>query len=160
MERTLSIQTTLVMKFVLPAVWIPGFGYATYVLWGEPANARSSTVHSAAGAIAERWLFLIAFLVGSGILLWVAKVLRRVVLSEAGLRVSDYFTEVLVPFDAVRAVSQNKLILWGMVRLDLVRDCGLGRTVQFFPRGGSRWAFWREDEVVSELRKRAGLLSR
>lgn len=154
--RTLSHRATFVFKFLLPAVWIPGFGYGTWQIWTEPGEVVLNGVKGGATA-ADQWLFLGVFLAGTSLLLWLAIRLKRVRLVEDGLEISNYFTTVRVPFRNISAVRQRRFWSPRTITVQFRIDTPLGSAATFLPQGGSRLLFWREDELVNELRTYAGL---
>jgi hypothetical protein len=155
MKRTLSHPMTPLMKFILPLFWIAGFGYGTLMLWLHPRTVEFNGVRGGAPS-GFPWLFLLAFAGGTFALISFALPLKRVVLTEQGLYVSNYRTEIVIPFNIIEAVRQRRLFGGGIIQLDLRRDLGLGTVVKFMPPA-RRLAFWKEDEIVAELRERAGL---
>lgn len=157
MERTLSAGTTFLFKYLFPVVWIGGFGMGTLELWFHPEDVVFNGVRGAASR-GDQWWFLAAWVVGSAFLLWMAFPLKRVRLTEQGLHVSNYRTEILIPFGAIARVEQNRWINVRPVTVHLRHDSPFGRRITFMPAGRRRFTFWREDEIVDELRHRAGLV--
>ena len=161
MQRTLSVRHTALLKFVLPPIWIGVVGYG---VWQLSSNPEMVLVDREAGAatIALRWL-LLALVAASLLVLFAFVVpLKRVRLAPDGLLVSNYLREITVPFRAIARVRQNWLPTFRLVALDLRTDTTLGRRVIFMPAATQRMAFWRadywrEDALVDELRRFAGL---
>ena len=156
MERTLSAPMTPIVKFIVPPIWMAGFGYGTYELWKNPADVVFNGIKGAATPT-DQWLFLGAFLFGALMLTKYCVPLKRVVLTPDGLRVSNFHSDIFVPFPAIEQVSQGRWIGNRVVTVRLRADTGFGDQITFLPSTASRLAFWREDEVVLELRERAGL---
>jgi hypothetical protein len=160
MQRTLSAGHTALLNFVLPPIWIAVVGYAIWQLWSNPGAVLEGDV--GAGAVVLRWL-LLALVAASLLVLFAFVVpLKRVQLTPDGLRVSNYRREVTVPFRAIARVRQNWLPTFRLVTLELRTDAGRSRRVIFMPAGPQRMAFWRpdywrEDDLVGELRTLAGL---
>jgi hypothetical protein len=154
MKRTLSAPATPVIKFVVPLVGVPFLGYFTYLLWRYPATFVHNDLHRGA-TLADQLLFTSVAGVIVSFVLPLAVLVRRVILTDDGLRVSNYLREVTIPFGAILAVSQWRIV-GGLVRITLSQDFGIGTTVSFLP-SARRLAFWREDEIVDELRERAGI---
>lgn len=161
MERTLSVRHTGLLKFVLPPVWVSIVGYAGWRLLLRPETVLVDYDAGAATA-ALKWI-LLALLVLSLLVLFAFVVpLKRVRLAPDGLRISNYVREITVPFDAIGRVRQNWLPTFRLITLDLRTGTPLGRRVIFRPAVPQRMAFWRreywrEDALVSELRRLAGL---
>lgn len=157
MERTLSAGTTFLFKYLFPVVWIGGFGAGTLQLWLHPEDVVFNGVRGAASS-GDQWMFLAAWVLGSAFILWMALPLKSVRLTDQGLRVSNYRREIAIPFGAIERVSQSRWINVRPVTVHLRHDSPFGRRVTFIPAGRRRFAFWREDEIVDELRHRAGLV--
>jgi hypothetical protein len=160
-QRTLSVPHTFLLKFVLPPLWIGGFGYGTWQLWLHPGDVLFDR-ETGAATPALQWLFLVLFAVGILVLLAFVVPLKRVRLEPDGLRVSNYFREITVPFSNIERVRQNWLPTYRLITLDLRTETPLGGRVIFMPAGPLRLAFWRagywrEDEMVAELRALAGI---
>jgi hypothetical protein len=154
-ERTLSAPSTPLLKFVLPPVWTAIFGYGTFQLWTNPAEVVYNGVRGAATP-ATQWLFLGAFVVGVLYLAWWCLPLKQVVLAGNSLRISNFRSEVVVPLEAVERVTQSRL-LGRLVTLRLRTDTAFGDRITFLPNTRPGLLFWREDELMGELRELAGI---
>lgn len=160
MQRTLSARHTVLLKFVLPPIWIGIAGYGLWQLWSNPETVLVDR-EGGAGTLL-RWL-LLALVAASLLVLFAFVVpLKRVRLASGGLLVSNYRSEITVPFHAIARVRQKWLPTFRLITLDLRPDTGRGRQVIFVPAGPQRMAFWRadysqEDDIVGELRRLAGL---
>lgn len=114
------------------------------------------------GTAALKWIFLALLAAGLVVLFAFVVPLKRVRLTPDGLRISNYIREITVPFSAIAAVRQNWLPTFRLITIDLRTETPLGRRMIFMPAGTQRGAFWRaeyrrEDALVSELRRLAGL---
>ena len=156
MERTLSSGFTPLLKFVFPVAWSGGFGYGTLTLFTHPGDVVYNGVQGSAPPDAK-WLFLAMWLLGTAVLGWLAARLRRVRMDAEGLTVSNYRAEVYVPFAAIARVTQSRWVNARPVTIEFRHETPLGRRAKFIPAARGRFAFWREDEIVAELRGRAGL---
>jgi hypothetical protein len=156
MDRTISAPATPFLKFLLPPVWILVFGWFTYGIWTHPETVVLNGVKGAATR-ADQWLFLFAFCVGTLIILYYVVPLKRVILTEAGLRISNYHEQILVPFDMIQRVSQSRWIGGRTITIVFRTDTRLGDAIRFAPSTQARLAFWRDDEIVTELRHLARL---
>ena len=162
MQRTLSSRYTALLKFVLPPIWIALVGYAGWQLWADMDVLLEGD--AGAAVLAVRWLLLALIAASLVVLFAFVLPLKRVHLTQDGLRISNYRREVTVPFRAIARVRQNWLPTFRLVMLELRADAELGRRVIFLPAGAPRMAFWRadywrEDDLVSELRRLAGLMT-
>jgi hypothetical protein len=132
MDRTVSSIMTFFLKFLLPPLWIGGFGI------GILQNDVDLQV-------------MLYWIVGSTFLLWSSVPLKRVVLRADGLSVSNYRREILIPFGAIERVTQNRWSGGRPVTIYLRSETPFGRRIRFMPAGW-RLALWQEDEVVKEIR--------
>jgi hypothetical protein len=162
MQRTVSIRHTALLKFVLTPIWII---IVVYAAWQLLSNPEAVLVDRESGsAMAARWLLLALLAVSLVVLVAFVVPLKRVQLEAEGLRVSNYIREITVPFGDIARVRQNWLPTFRVVTLNLRTDTPLGRRVIFMPAGPQRMApwrsdYWREDDLVAELRRLAGLTS-
>lgn len=159
-DRTLSIRQTGLLKFVLPVVWVALAAYAVWRLWTRPEEVLAD---AGLGQAALKWIFLALLAAGLVVLFAFVVPLKRVQLTPDGLRISNYIREITVPFSAIATVRQNWLPTFRLITIDLRTETPLGRRVIFMPAGTQRGAFWRaeyrrEDALVTELRRLAGLI--
>jgi len=159
-ERTLSARHTPLVKFVLPPLWLAIVGYATWQLSSNP-DALSFDPRGAAAPVVRG--VLLALILASLVVLAAFVVpLKHVRLGPNGLRVSSYGREVAIPFSAIGSVRQGWLPTFRLITIDLRSDAARARRVIFMPAGPCRWAiwradYWREDEIVQELRRRSAV---
>lgn len=154
MNRTLSTVGTALYKFIFAPVWIMGFGWGTYDMWVHPETVEFNGVK---GAITrnDQWLFLAAFVLGTVMVLYFTLPLKRVILTSQGLKVSNYRDEILIPFTAIEAVEQSHWLRARAITVHLRTDTSFGQHITFMPATRTRLAFWRDDEIVAELRQLA-----
>jgi hypothetical protein len=151
MPRTISSQSTPVLKFVLPPLCAVLFGVAAYALWSDGTGVAFRALR-AAMPVLHQWLLLAVLAMLAGSVFGTCPRLKRVQLTDAGLRVSNYFAETDIPFRAIERISQNR---WHHVRpvtVWLRTDSIFGDRITFVPAPRPRLAFWREDEIVADLR--------
>lgn len=152
MLEIISSRLTPVVKFVFPTVWLVLGGGVIATMWigglldrqGAPPPEFVRSVATAA------WLF------GLVIGLRESSRLKRVRMDETNLYVSDYRYEAAIPFTSVEKVQQFRWLSNRPVVLRLKAPCAFGDEIYFVPRGRPL-AFWQEDSIVAELRRRAGL---
>jgi hypothetical protein len=128
------------MKYVFPVVWISGFGSATIV---TPAPQN-------------KIVFLVAWSLGTTLILWANADLKRVRIDERQLHVSNYSREICVPFSAITDVKQNRWINSRPITIYFRDATQFGDRVTFMPK--QRIQFWSVDPVVNELKRLAGLV--
>jgi hypothetical protein len=140
-----SSSLTFFYKFVFTTVWSGGFGVGTLMMF---LSGRPDT-HEA------RWVFATAWAIGTAFIWSICARLKRVELDDRTLRISNYRNEIAVPVTQVAGVRQNRLINLRPVTVTFKDETRFGRSVTFIPRTSFR--FFSEDEVVTKLRKLAGV---
>jgi len=154
MDRTISSSITFLFKYIFPVVWVSGFGFGALKLLFQPQDVIFNGVPGAATP-ADQLFVLVMWGFGSAFVLWVTVPLKRVCLKANGLSVSNYRREILIPFGAIERVSQNVLFSGRHVTIYFRYETPFGRRIKFIPAGFGKLAFWKEDDVVKELRRHA-----
>ena len=149
LDGTLSSSMTIFYKYVFLPIWSGGFGYGTFLLFEHPETVTFNRVRGGAPHGIE-WLFLGAWVLGTGLLSLFALRLRSVRVSGDILYLGSFAREVEVHR---RQVLRAELVPWLMpavVRLMYITPEGLERTVWFMPR--FRWLSGQiDDNLVSNL---------
>jgi hypothetical protein len=122
-RRELSSLTTPLVKFIIPGVWIMGFGFAFF------DYARDAT-HS----IEMKWVWLLVWLLGSGLVIRVGAGMLRVHLERDTIHVSNYFREIVIPFAEIGEVTGNRWTDSHLVTIHLLHSTEFGDAVTFIPR--------------------------
>jgi hypothetical protein len=138
-KRELSSSLTRIWKFYVPAFWssIMGVGVLTIV-------AR-------AGVEPLTGMFLIIWLVTSAVLFWIAFRLKQVSIDDRWLYVSNYRTEIQIPFSGIDKVTQTFLTNPKMVTIILSSPSAFGSKITFAPKVRFLDPL-RSHPVVDELR--------
>lgn len=145
MPRELSSSLTFVYKVLFPAIWIPGFGLGAWLTWQQ--------------RVPEFPLFLLAWIVGSAVILALCLPLKRVSADADQLQVSNFLREISLPLRDVVDVTENRWINIHPVTIHLRDERGVAHRVTFMPT--TRWfAFWSSHPVVAELRAMAAAARR
>lgn len=144
-ERTLSSGWTPWMKFIVPVVWILGFGSGSAALWSVAAK----------DAIPALLGFFAAWIAGTAFILWATVGLKRIRADDRQLYVSNYRREISVPFGAIADVKQNRWLSTKPITIHFKDRTEFGDQVTFMPK--QRFKFWSDGPTVGELRKLAGL---
>jgi hypothetical protein len=150
MRADISSRTTFVYKFIFPAIWIPLFGFVAYIALNA---GRSGTGDRTVGIIMAT-----AWLVVSALLLRLVLSLMRVQLRDGRIYASNYRREIEIVPGEIERVTQN---IWMNVRpitLHLRHETSFGRRIRFLPPSRVIFTFWKEDPIVDQLRRFAGLL--
>jgi len=143
----LSSDLTFVYKFVFPTVWLLGFSCATALLLTRP-NERGLAIP-----------FGIATIVGA-LLFWKACFpLKLVTAYREGIRVSNFFREVVIPYEQISDVHEYKWLNTRLTTIGLKRDTPFGQEIKFQPYIHFTLLLWRDHPAVVELRKRMQSLS-
>jgi hypothetical protein len=102
----------------------------------------------------EGWRFLVLGLLGAA-LLWALGVRLKVVRIEQGhLIISNYRSEISVPFSEISDVAENRLINIHPVRIYFRHKTKFGNSIVFMPTT-MLWTFARHP-VVAELKRLSG----
>jgi hypothetical protein len=140
----LSSRMTFFMKVVFPSVWIAGFGAATALLWAQPGTPDTT-----------KRQFLLAAVVGSVLILWSCARLKRVYADDNCLHISNFQTEITVPFGMIAEVTENGWINIHPVTIHLRERTPFGRRITFMPKSRLTFAPWGAHPVVTELKELA-----
>ena len=135
------------MKFVVPVVWIGGFGFGTALLFR--AGARFGDRPPPPEEM--KWLFLAGLLVGSIVMYWWCMRLMRVVMTDRELRISNYRREIVVPLSDVDEVTENRWVNIHPVTVQFVRRTDFGHRIVFMPKARP-FALFSSHPIVAELR--------
>jgi hypothetical protein len=138
-----SSRLTFFAKFVLPTIWIVGFGAGTATIW---------TIDG--GPPERKFAFLAAFLAGV-IMFWMFCIpLKRVRVQDGNLYISDFRNEISVPLSSVAEVTENRWVNIHPITIHLRTETPFGNKIVFMPkrRLASGWA---SHPVVNELRQMA-----
>jgi hypothetical protein len=94
-------------------------------------------------------IFPVAWILGSIFLLWFSLRLRRVLIKDSALYVSDYFRGFVVPISTISRVTQSFLMHPPTITIHLKHMTPAGNKIVFIPCG-PRYYF-SENLIVSEL---------
>ena len=142
-ERQLSSRWTFCYKFVFPTLWVGGFACATLLMFARPDNL--------VGSGDARWVFLFVTLVGSGVIYWACGRLKRVILADSTLAISNYRETIEVPLRDVESVSASLLISPELIWLRFRRPTAFGQKLVFMPSVRFSFGFSRHP-LAAELR--------
>lgn len=145
--RTLSSAQTLLLKAVLPPVWILGFGAAVLGIWSGRVRLEGPTESLSL----MRWLFLFMWAFGAGFIYWAGARLKRVQLDGATLLVSNYRDTIRIPLRDIAEITENRWLSLHPVTLHLRRPSEFGQEIVFMPRVRP-FGLWFSHPVVGELR--------
>lgn len=149
MRRPLSSEFTILLKFIFPTIWIPGFGLvALSTFWGGwRMNGGKSLPPEM-----MKWYFLVMWLLGSSLIWFTVMRLKRVRVDDQTLYVSNYFKEIQVPLAHVIEVAEYTWINPQMVTVTLSQPTPFGRRIGFMPteRIFERWRS-TPNPVIKEL---------
>jgi hypothetical protein len=145
--KTISSAYTFWIKFVYPTLWIPGFGFGTFILWSGLAHGKNG------GAPPEviKDLFAIIWVTGTAFFLWLGIQLKRVRIDAQNLYVSQWFREITVPIREISNVTENRWINLHPVTIHFKKVTACGRSVMFMPT--IRLALWSAHPIVAELQR-------
>jgi hypothetical protein len=133
-----------VFKVFLPLVWIGGFGIGTLLMWVVPAE------HPEDVPVLE---FTVAWIVGSVLLIWLARRLKAVWLDGEWLWVSNLRRRVPISLHDVELVEEVRWLNIHPIILYLRRKTELGDRIAFIP--SSLGMPFASHPLVKELRRLA-----
>ncbi len=141
MER-LSSLLTFFYKFIFPTLWLGGFGLGTVLLVIDPPRDGPHPLMFAAalvfGAIVfYRWGFS----------------LKKVMVTENGLLVSNYRHEMFVAYEQISSVRENKLISIRPITVQVRSATAFGSSFVFMPY--TAFVLFRDHPAATRLRERA-----
>ncbi len=139
MRRRLSSLQTVLMKIIFPALWIPGWGFVTLMMFLSGVN------HG------DPFAFLFAWLVGSALILWSSIGLKEVSVDDHFLYVSNYLKEISIPLSDIYDVTENVWINIHPVTIHLKSPSEFGNKITFMPKTRF-FAFFSSHPVVRELK--------
>ena len=146
--RTISSALTLFFKWIVP-LWIAVFGAATLMAWGGLFDGSEA---QAVGYV--RVIFLAVWLLGLFSILWICVPLKRVRIDAGKLYISNYFTEITVPFTAVREITENRWVNINPVTIHLASHTVFGDRIRFMPTSRA-FVMFSSHPIVTELRQQA-----
>jgi len=151
-ELAISSRWTPICKYVIPAALGALIVYGDHAVWIAHHSAIRNTLKGILSV--EAWPLLVALSVAvMALVLWVAIPLKRVVLTSAGLRVSNYLMEIFVPLSEVSVVDH---LGWSPPRRATIRfriRTGFGHSVTVIPPLQMTFGSRVESEVLEKLRR-------
>jgi hypothetical protein len=145
MNDELSSRATLIVKRVLPVIWIFISLMVLFVI------SRSPRTNGAALG-AELLPPLVLLTVAGVVNFWIAAPLCRIQMRDGRLFASNFRREIeLAPSDIER-VTQNVWINIRTITIHLRERSALGKRIRFMPPSRVILRFWVEDPVVDQLR--------
>jgi hypothetical protein len=138
----LSSRLTYFYKFILPTVWLGGFGLAAVLLVMNPPPRGPSPL-----IFVGLWVF------GAALVIRLGFPLKKVTATDRGLLVSNYRREVLVPYDQIAGVRENKFMNIRPITVELRSAGELGRRFVFMPFRA--FVVFADHPAATALRQRA-----
>jgi len=143
----LSSELTFIYKFVFPSVWLFGFSSATALLLMRP-NERGLAIP-----------FGIATILGALLFSKACFPLKLVTACREGIRVSNFFREVVIPYEEISSIQEHKWLNTRVTTIWLKTDTAFGQVIRFQPYTHFTLLFWRDHPAVVELRRRVQSVS-
>ena len=123
METRLHSYETYLFKFILPIMGIPWNGIRSFRVILSPGENNPTIIGLAIAA----WCVMLALSV------WYAVRLKTVFMTQNGLRIRGYVTELEISFSDVASVRHNWF--WKNATLELKTSAAFGAKILFIPRG-------------------------
>jgi hypothetical protein len=147
MNRQLSSRMTFFYKVVFPTIWIGGFASGSALMFLSP-DAWNLNPHLRK----VRWIFLLALIVGAGLIYWSCIRMKKVWLGQNSLIISNYLREITVPLQQVERVSGSILMSPELVWVHFRRATAFGNRIIFMPKLRLLSGF-SQHPVVDDLRQ-------
>ncbi len=80
-----------------------------------------------------KWIFLGAWCLGTGFLLWGCVGLKRVRIDAKNLYISNYLRELIVPFSNIAKVTENQRVNIHPVTIHFRTPTEFGNRIKFMP---------------------------
>lgn len=159
MRRRLSSRTTLFWALIFPLVWSTGFGIGTLALFLIHKLPPPPPGKAPMPLPVLRGLFLIGWLIGTAVNLWLIRNLKQVFRDDGALYVSSVVSgsEVAVPESEVarvRVISGFHVGGKHPVVVELRESQSFGKRIVFLPTGKPprSWPWQRKPHpIVAEL---------
>jgi hypothetical protein len=148
----LSTRWTYFYKYIFPALWIGGFASGTCVMWFQSLVNRAADPEIAS----MRWIFLLATIVGSTVIIWSSRRLKKVSMDGQFLYVSDFSNEIQVPLSAISKVTENRWDNSHPVTIYFSQPTDFGQKITFMPTI-RMFGFWSSHPVVDKIRSAANI---
>jgi hypothetical protein len=145
MKRRLSSLQTILMKFLLPGIWIPLFGTGALTMFFRPVQSPDDP---------PKWVFLFIWIAGSVFICWGSVRFKEVSVDEEYLYVSNYIKEITIPLTEIRDVTENRWLNTHPVTIHLKSPSEFGDKILFMPTIRF-FALFSSHPVVSELKRLA-----
>src|SRR5690348_12502056 len=142
MRRRLSSLQTILVKIVLPGIWIPVWGFGVWAAF--PSRVVTSDP-------AIKWVFLLVWLASSVGMYWTSMRLKDVSVDDNFLYVSNYLKEIALPLSDIYDVTENRWLNTHPVTIHLKSPSEFGDKIVFMPKTRP-FAFWSSHQVVKELK--------
>ena len=134
MPRVISSAQTFLVKFILPFVVV---GMMTF---GAAIGGRGI------------WPFFFPLIVMVGVsFYWYYCRLKKVIVEEDGLVVSNFVREIRVPWRDIVEVTGSRWVSTRQITITLDRDLGFGTSILFMPKTRILWP-GQEHPAAQELR--------
>ena len=144
MQRQLSSDQTILVKFIFPGLCIPLLGVvAVAVFIRSDAELLSPS----------RWIFLFFWVAGSALIWFSSANLKYVSVDDDFLYVSNYFKETVIPLSDIYDVTENIWFNHHPVTIHFKSPSEFGDKIVFMPK--TRLWVYTSHPVVKELKQLA-----
>jgi hypothetical protein len=144
METRLHSYETYLYKFMLPIIAIPWNGLRSFRAVLSPGEHNPTII----GLAILVWCAMLA------LILWYALRVKTVFMTQDGLRIHGYVTDLEISFSDIASVKHNWF--WKNATLQLKTNSAFGATILFIPRrrvgteGGNRFTLDLLRELISQ----------
>jgi hypothetical protein len=141
MRRTLSSLQTVLVKPILPVIWIFVGSIQTIAMFLGPVPSRNA---------APVW-FLLLFVAGGCGIIWESIRMKWVSVDSHYLYVSNYLKEISIPLSEICNVTENRWLNSHPVTIHLRSSSDFGDKIVFMPKVRF-FGFYSSHPVVRELK--------
>ena len=148
--QNVSTSFTVILKFLLPTVWIVFFGAMSITIWfvdtGPVAGMDAGTF---------RIVLSIFFLLGIAVLYWAVMNLKRVEMDDHFFYATNYFKNIRYPYHQIEKIKEKDYYFFRTIHIFLKQAGQFGKKITFIPGRVNFDEFLAEHpEVVKQLKEK------
>lgn len=149
MEEKLSSSATFYYKVIFPTLWIGMFGLGTLGLWLGIFNQPTLP------PLEIKYIFLIAWIIGSSFILSLALRLKSVSLMGDYLVIKNFNRTIQAPIRNMKKISESRFINPKTISLTFYPPSEFGEKISFIPKAKYRLTLnpFSEHPIVTKLRE-------
>jgi hypothetical protein len=151
----LSSRGTFLVKILFPIVWTPLMAALVLGIFLSPIHSSGPDAFI---LNLEKGIFIFIMLVVGISILSTIIPLKRVLMDDKALYISNYLTEIIVPLNNVSKVSENRWANYRPVTICFRTSTKFGNKISFMPQ--ELWITpWSPHAVVEEIQMAVDLVT-